>query len=205
MLKTRKKKMINLKRQLWIIIKLTIPTALILSGGILVAFRYTQISELNIKETILVLDKSIQTESDMVSAFLQFSGNSRSGDLRLATDRIQEHHDANIAAIRNSIPLVQKTVTDMFFIVYILVGAMVLQFGFLIYAIIRITNKIYGPAGIMKKILKEASEGISPVKAKLRKDDELKSLFKEIYKACEIIVPVVQRRIKRENKKALEN
>lgn len=199
----RKTKMTNLKRQSWIIIKLTIPTSLILLVGILVAYRFTQISELNIKDTITVLDKSIQTESDMVSAFLQFTGNTRSGGLRLATDRIQEHHDVNIAAIRNSIPLVKKTVTDMFIIVYILIGAMILQFGFLIYAIIRITNKIYGPAGVMKKILEDASNGIKPFKAKLRKDDELKSLYTEIYKACEIIVPVVQRRIKRENKKEL--
>lgn len=188
----RKTRITNLKGQLWIIIRITIPTVLILCGGILIAFKYTKISELNINDTISVLDQSIQTESDMVSAFLEFAGKSHRGGLRLATHRIQEHHDLNIAAIRNSIPLVKKTVTDMFFIVYILIGAMILQFVFLIYAVIHITNTIYGPARVMEKILKEASEGIIPTKTKLRDNDELKSLFSEIHKACEIIVPAVR-------------
>lgn len=200
-MKIKRKRTTNLKSQSWITIKLTIPTALILSAGILLALKFTQISEVNIKNTISVLDKSIQTESDMVSAFIQYAGNTRSGDLRLATGRIQEHHDLNIAAIRESIPLIQKTVSDMFFIVYILIAAMVLQFIYLVFAIFRITNRIYGPAKVMEKILNDASKGKKPVKANLRKNDQLKPLFAEIYRAAEIIVPVVQRRIKREEKK----
>ena len=201
-MKFKRRKTTNLKSQLWITIKLAIPTAMILSAGILLALKFTQISEVNIGSTISVLDKSIQTESDMVSAFIQYAGNSNRGGLRLATGRIQEHHDKNIAAIRESIPLIQKTVSDMFFIVYILIGAMILQFIYLVFAIFRITNRIYGPAKVMEKILKDASKGKKPVKTNLRKNDQLKPLFAEIYRATEIIVPVVQRRIKREEKKS---
>jgi hypothetical protein len=57
----------------------------------------------------------------------------------------------------------------------------------------------------MVNILKDAFKGKKPVKSRLRKNDQLKPLFAEIYKATEIIVPVVQRRIKREEKKALNN
>lgn len=204
-MKIKRRKTTNLKSQLWITIKLAIPTALILSAGIMLALKFTQISEVNINSTISVLDKSIQTESDMVSAFIQYAGNTQSGDLRLATGRIQEDHDRNIAAIRESIPLVKKTVSDMFFIVYILIAAMVLQFIYLVFSIFRITNRIYGPAKVMVNILKDAFKGKKPVKSRLRKNDQLKPLFAEIYKATEIIVPVVQRRIKREEKKALNN
>jgi hypothetical protein len=203
--KKRKIRLTDFRRQSWIIVKLTIPTALILLGGILVAFKYTQISEANMKDAVSVLDNSIQTESDMVSAFIQFSANSRKGNIRLATGRIQKDHDENISSIRDSIPLIEKAVSDMFFIVYILTGVMVMQFIFLIYAIGRITNKMFGPALVMEKILKGAREGVMPVKSSLRKDDEFKVLFSEIYKACEIVVPVVQRRLKRENRRIQEN
>jgi len=87
-MKIKRRKTTNLKSQLWITIKLAIPTALILSAGIMLALKFTQISEVNINSTISVLDKSIQTESDMVSAFIQYAGNTQSGDLRLATGRI---------------------------------------------------------------------------------------------------------------------
>lgn len=201
-MKVKRKKTTDLKSQSWITIKLAIPTALILSAGILLAFKFTQISEVNINNSISVLDKSIQTESDMVSAFIQFAGTTQRGGLRLATGRIQEDHDRNIAAIRECVPLIRKTVSDMFFIVYILIAAMVLQFIYLVFAIFRITNKIYGPAKVLVNILKDAAEGKRPVKTGLRKNDQLKPLFAEIYKAAEIIVPVVQNRIKREEKKS---
>lgn len=201
----RKQKVTNLKRQSWIMLRITIPTALILVVGIMVAIKYTRMSESNISNTINILDKSIQTESDMVSAFLQYAGGYRGNGIRLATGKIKKDHDVNISAIRESIPLIQKTISDMFFIVYILITAVIMQFIFLIFAIFKITNKMYGPVIIMEKVLKEAMEGKEPFKKELRKDDEFRSLYREIYRACGLIVPLIKKKHEQNNKEIIDN
>ncbi len=198
----KRKKTTDLKRQLWLTIKLTVPTIFILIICLLVALEYTEKSEIKIKEAIAVLDKSIQTESDMVSAFIKYAGTYRSGNIRLATRKIKRDHDKNIADIRKSIPYIERTSLDMLHIVYVLIGAIILQVFYLVFAVFRATNKIYGPSIVMERLLKDAFRGIKPDKESLRKGDELKSLFRDIYKVCDMIAPIVQRRLKREAKKA---
>jgi|GEM_PF-1584106 len=193
----KRKKTTNIKRQLWITLKMTLPTIFLLVICIVTTLHFTKESETGIKNSITVLENSIQTESDMVSAFIKFAGARRSGNLRLATWKIKKDHDKNIDSIRQSIPPIMKTVSDMFIIVYILMAVLVLLVVYLVYTVFHTTNRIYGPVKVMERLLKDAANGEKPFKSNLRKDDDLKPLFAQVYDACNTLSSVVNNDIKR--------
>ncbi|MBN1496561.1 MAG: hypothetical protein JXA07_07320 [Spirochaetes bacterium] len=126
------------------------------------------------------LEKAIETQDNIVNAFMQYSMNAQSGSLRLSIGTVKKDHEESMDAIKRHIDALGNY-ADGYFI--LLIAAIVMTIIVIIahsLYMVRLTHRISGPVFVMLGLIQDMIDGEKPEFRDLRDKDELKELYAKI-------------------------
>ncbi len=199
--KLRRKKLIDKKFQLKTTFKIIIVTMIsffaIISLISLKAFDFKK----NIDQIVSHIDKNannlnsaIQTEDNIVSAFVKFAQTVSGKGFILKTDQISEDHKKSISIMKkyNRKEIIyaknlKSSVDDTFIILTVIIAIVILQAIFLYFYLIKLTHRISGPIFVFTRHVQDIIDGKEPQFRKLRDNDEFKEFYDKFMEMTEKI------------------
>lgn len=128
---------------------------------------------------------AIEVEDTIVNAFITYSQSTKNNKLSLATRNIVEDHGKSIITMKEHAEFLKKMNNRNFFIISLLIAAVIINSIFLFFYLIRLTNKIAGPIQIITNYMNDIMNGKSPVIRDIRKTDELQQFYSAFIKMIE--------------------
>jgi len=138
---------------------------------------HTALTEKKITGTVADLRGAVETEKNIVNAFIKYSDMTSNPDLQLKSQKISEDHNRSVLVIENHITLLTGLIKSGFIVIIIVTCFMVIMGLILFYYLIRLTHKISGPLYVMTQQIQDIIEGKAPAIRPLRQDDQLKDFY----------------------------
>ena len=199
----RNTKIINKKYQLRMLFKLL---GLVLTAFIVLVGSVTIVATMNYKEMKQSLVKMngsvadmkgvIETENNIVMAFIEYSKSQGGNDVSLINDKVKKDHDSSMILITKSIRYVENYLHQMneaakksIQLLTIVFGIILVFIIMLIYSILKISHRVAGPMYVMSKHMDDLLEGKDVSFRDLRKGDE----FQEFYEKFKLLAELVKK------------
>lgn len=151
-------------------------TALIASLAITALFALRTTREITTE--IATLQKAVDTEENIVKAFLIYAGAAGpgTGALKLSAKTVADDHAMSIGVMRDHIARLRNLTPDYvkLFAALGIFALAVAMFNF--WYLIRLTHRIAGPVFVMQRHLQGLIDGTAPPLRDLRENDEFKEL-----------------------------
>jgi predicted PurR-regulated permease PerM len=131
----------------------------------------------DINTAVNQLNKSIETESDIVKSFIEFSRSINNSSVILYTKKILTDNKKSIQRIEDQVSVLQKIIyKNLISIAILIVVVFLLNILQFIY-IIKLTHRISGPIHIINRCLRDMNEGNTPEFRALRKGDNFTQTY----------------------------
>jgi len=144
---------------------------------LLLMIAHTALTEKKINGTISNLRGAIDTEQNIVKAFIKYSDMSSNPDLQLKSGKISDDHNKSIAVIEAHIGVLSGLLRSSFIVILIIAGFVAVMGLVLFYYLIRLTHTISGPIYVMTQHMQDIIDGKEPLIRALRDDDQLKDFY----------------------------
>lgn len=155
------------------LILLAFITTLVITG--IHAVRTTR----SVTTEIATLQKAVDTEENIVKAFLIYAGAAGpdTGALKLSAKTVADDHAMSIGVMRDHIARLRDLTPDYvkLFVALGIFALAVTVFNF--WYLIRLSHRIAGPVYVIQRHIQGLIDGAAPMVRNLREDDE----FKEVY------------------------
>ncbi len=173
----KRKKLINKQLQLGTAFSVMRFYFVVLFVVIVLLVVHTAFTEKKITGTIKDLRGALETEQNIVNAFIKYADMTSSSDLMLKSSRISEDHRKSVKVIEQHITLLTGILKIGLIVIFIIAGIMIFMGVLLFYYMIRITHTISGPIYVMTQQIQDIMEGKEPVMRELRENDNLKDFY----------------------------
>lgn len=146
---------------------------------IIIAFliAHTVLTDKKITGTIQNLNGAVETEQNIVNAFIKYSNMTSSPDLQLMSGKISDDHNKSIQVIETHISVLKGLLKSGFIVISLLAGFMLIMGLILFYYLIRLTHTISGPIYVMTRHIQDIIDGREPSVRALRENDQLKDFY----------------------------
>ena len=138
---------------------------------------HTVVTDKKINATINNLNGAIDTEQNIVKAFIKYSDMTSNSDLQLKSQKISDDHNASIKIIETHITVLTGLLKSNFIIISIIAGFMIIMGVILFYYLIRLTHTISGPIYVVSQHIQDIIDGKEPSIRSLRENDQLKDFY----------------------------
>lgn len=176
----RRTKIVDKKFQLSVTLKIMGASTLSFLLVLLIVGTKAIRSEANISTTIANLKQAVETENNIVKAFVEFSSQFRGETIRLATNNISSDHRKSIHTITGYIGFLQDQSGEYYYVIIAIIVVVVIQTLFYFFFLIRFTHRIAGPQVVINRVLQDLIDGKKPHLRELREKDELKELYEKL-------------------------
>lgn len=126
------------------------------------------------------LTKAVETEENIIKAFVDFSGEITGKNVRLNVTNIFSDHEKSIATIKGYINYIKSSAREYKKIILVILAVVVLQLFLFYVFLIRFTHRISGPLYVMERYVQALVDGKKPIDRDLREGDELKNLYEKL-------------------------
>ena len=138
---------------------------------------HTILTDRKINGTIKNLNGAVNTEQNIVNAFIKYSDMTSSPDLQLKSKKISDDHNKSIQIIETHITLLSGLLKSNFIVISLIAGFIVIMGLILFFYLIRLTHTISGPIFVMTRHIQDIMDGKEPAIRALREDDQLKDFY----------------------------
>ena len=177
---SRKKLLIDKKFQLRTVFSVTIVAMIFFSVTIAAIAFFSLGNKFKIAGEIQKLEIAVETEDDIVSAFMIYAGKIRANPIKMSLDRANQDHMKSITDIQNHVSMLKGQTDIFFYLILITAGlAVVVSVAYYLY-VMRITHRIAGPIRVITGHIQEMIEGRDPAFRGLREKDEFKDLYAKL-------------------------
>ncbi len=139
----------------------------------------------SLASTVAELDAAVNTEDNIVNAFLKYSKKAGATGLVLHTKKISLDHEKSMRAVRERVVAIRRGIFMNYAIIAVLGVVFVLQGVILYRHCIRLTHRVAGPMRVIRGCLEDISAGKVPDFRRLRKGDEFKDVYEQLMRAVE--------------------
>ncbi len=173
----RKKMIIDKKFQVRTIAGVAVIAVIFFSAVVAVIGFYSFRNRTNMASEITMLEGAVQTQDNIVNAFIEYAKTGRSGRVKLSVDTVAEDHKRSMETIGAHISRLQGYADDLFYLTAITIGIALL--AIIVYGIymMRLTHRISGPIYVMSRYIQEMIDGREPRFRNLRDKDEFKEMY----------------------------
>ena len=140
---------------------------------------HTALTDKKITGTVKDLRGAVETEKNIVNAFIKYSDMTSNSDLQLKSHKISEDHNKSVQVIEEHISVLTGLIKSGFIIIIIITCFMVIMGLILFYYLIRLTHTISGPIYVMTQQIQNIINGEEPAARPLRQDDQLKDFYEQ--------------------------
>lgn len=140
---------------------------------------HTVLTDKKISGTISNLNGAVETEQNIVNAFIKYSNMTSNPDLQLMSGRISDDHNKSIKVIETHITVLEGLLKSGFIVVSLIVLFMLVMGIILFYYLIRLTHTISGPIFVMSQHIQDIIDGNVPAIRALREDDQLQDFYEK--------------------------
>jgi nitrogen fixation/metabolism regulation signal transduction histidine kinase len=140
---------------------------------------HTFLTDKKISGTISNLNGAVETEQNIVNAFIKYSDMTSSPDLKLMSGKISDDHNKSIEVIETHITVLKGLLKSGFIVISIITFFMLMMGLILFYYLIRLTHTISGPIFVMTQHIQDIIDGKEPAVRALREDDQLKDFYEK--------------------------
>lgn len=140
---------------------------------------HTALTDKKITGTIKDLRGAVETEKNIVNAFIKYSDMTSNSDLQLKSQKISEDHNRSVQVIENHVSVLTGLIKTGFIVIIIITCFMVIMGLILFYYLIRLTHTISGPVYVMTQQMQDIIEGKEPATRPLRQNDQLKDFYEQ--------------------------
>jgi predicted PurR-regulated permease PerM len=140
---------------------------------------HTALTDKKITGTIKELRGAVETEKNIVNAFIKYSDMTSNSDLQLKSQKISEDHNRSVQVIENHVSVLTGLIKTGFIVIIIITCFMVIMGLILFYYLIRLTHTISGPVYVMTQQMQDIIEGKEPATRPLRQNDQLKDFYEQ--------------------------
>ncbi len=130
-----------------------------------------------INGTIKDLNGAINTEQNIVKAFIKYSDITANSEIQLESQKISDDHNQSIKIIETHIAVLTGLLNSNFVVISIIAGFMIIMGIVLFYYLIRLTHTISGPIYVITQHIQDIIDGKEPSLRALREDDQLKEFY----------------------------
>jgi len=176
----RKLKLIDKNFQLRTVFSITIVAMVFFIIVILAIIIFSVNSKSNISQEIASLEKTIETENNIITAFTTYNGMTNENSLSISIDTVKKDHAASMDTVSKHISMLEHYTDNYFYLLIITIGIMFTVVVIFYFQIIRITHRISGPIFVMSRYIQEIIEGKDPHFRNLRDNDEFKDFYQKI-------------------------
>lgn len=140
---------------------------------------HTALTDNKITGTVKDLRGAVETEKNIVNAFIKYSDMTSNSDLQLKSQKISEDHNNSVQVIEKHISVLTGLIKSGFIVIIIITCFMVIMGLILFYYLIRLTHTISGPIYVMTQQIQDIIGGKEPAARPLRQDDQLKDFYEQ--------------------------
>ena len=140
---------------------------------------HTVLTDKKISGTISNLNGAVETEKNIVNAFIKYSDMTSSPDLKLMSGKISGDHNKSIEVIEIHITVLKGLLKSGFIVISLITFFMLVMGLILFYYLIRLTHTISGPIYVMTQQIQDIIDGKEPAVRALRDDDQLKDFYEK--------------------------
>ncbi len=138
---------------------------------------HTALTDNKITGTVKDLRGAVETEKNIVNAFIKYSDMTSNSDLQLKSQKISEDHNKSVQIIEDHIYLLTGLIKSGLIVIIIITCFMVIMGLILFYYLIRLTHTISGPIYVMTQQIQDIIEGKEPATRPLRQNDQLRDFY----------------------------
>ncbi len=142
------------------------------------------------------LESALLTGDNIVKAFIRYSGRVGATGLVPNAGKIAIDHELSATTVRRRMADIRRCIFINYAIIGVLGGLFLLQGVFLYRYCIRLTGRIAGPMGMLRRRLEEINRGEIPDFRPLRRDDEFRDVYDQLALAARGIETGVKRRVR---------
>lgn len=140
---------------------------------------HTALTDKKITGTVADLRGAVETEKNIVNAFIKYSDMTSNTDLQLKSQKISEDHNRSVQIIEKHISVLTGLIKSGFIVIIIITCFMVIMGLILFYYLIRLTHTISGPIYVMTQQIQAIMDGKAPSERPLRQADQLKDFYEQ--------------------------
>jgi len=138
---------------------------------------HTVLTDKKITGTIVNLNGAVETEQNIVNAFIKYSNMTSSPDLQLMSGKISDDHNKSIKVIETHIAVLKGLLKSGFIVITLIAVFMMIMGLILFYYLIRLTHTISGPIYVMTQHIQDIIDGKEPSIRALRDNDQLQDFY----------------------------
>lgn len=183
----RKTKLIDKKFQLRTLFSVTFIAMLFFIGVVIAVSYFSLSSRKNVTMEIGRLEKAIETEDNIVTAFVEYAKRAAPNPVRLSVETVRKDHEQSMNAVREHIATLERHTDSFFYLLLIAIFMMIALVVVYYFYIMRLTHRISGPIYVMSRRIQEMIDGKAPEFRDLRDKDEFKDLYRKIIELGEKI------------------
>ncbi len=140
---------------------------------------HSALADNKINGTIKDLNIAINTEQNIVNAFIKYSDMTSNPDLKLKSQKISDDHTKSIKIIDGHIGVLSGLLTTNFIVISVISVFIILMGLLLFYYLLRLTQTISGPIYVITQQIQDIIDGKKPAVRVLREDDQLKDFYEK--------------------------
>jgi len=126
------------------------------------------------------LEESIIVQSNIISSIAEYSHAEKGGRLYLSASEMLEDNTRSMDNIKKSVIFLKNSLEMGRLLLISIIVLVFLHGAAVFFFMIKVTNRIYGPAAVIEGIVDDLINGIKPEVRDTRKRDELKALHHKI-------------------------
>lgn len=176
----RKKKLIDKGFQLRTVFSVTAIAMAFFALIILLIGSFSYYSRAKMNREITKLEKAIETENNIITAFMTYAGRVSGNPIKISSDYVKKDHEKSITTIKNHISLLERQLDLFFYLVIAVAGIAACAAAVYYVFLVRMTHRISGPIFVMSRHLQEMIEGREPQFRDLRDKDEFKEMYAKL-------------------------
>jgi hypothetical protein len=138
---------------------------------------HTVLTDRKINGTIAELKSAVNTEQNIVNAFIKYSEMTAAPDLQLKSKKITDDHNKSTMIIEKHMALLTGLLKSNFIVLSLMAGFIIIMGLILFYYMIRLTHTISGPLFVISQHIQEIMDGKEISVRSLREDDQLKEFY----------------------------
>lgn len=138
---------------------------------------HTVLTDKKINGTVNNLKAAINTEQNIVNAFIKNPDAASSQNLLPESVKISEDHNRSVKAIETHIGVLTGLLKSGFVVISIIAVFIIIMGIILYFYLIRLTHTISGPVYVMTKHIQDIMDGKEPSLRALRENDQLKEFY----------------------------
>ncbi|MFC1669406.1 hypothetical protein ACFL20_03385 [Spirochaetota bacterium] len=140
-----------------------------------------------IKEAMTKLNRTIETEDNIVHTLIKNSRRTGNGKFRISIKDISNDHMKSIEVMKEHLAFLKGRINSSYNLLIIISTFSLIVIIITYFFILRLTHRISGPVYVIKNRIQDLIDGIKPDFRELRAKDELNDLYEKVKELAEKI------------------